>query len=170
MISHWKAHIKNQNPDKNVENDITGNWVAGHEGLGQVDRVRTSSLFWCSAAKVVLTINYTLILEVILISVFKINSKNLLSSTLPKIQDQHSNQGGSVCRGEQPWWEEQGRQQRLQHQGRRVQVVRDDFASGVIFWQISSIDQAQVKKGFWLVCKNIGVKEISHEVGDAKKN
>ena len=108
-----------QNLDKN---NIAGNWVAGHEGLGQVDRVWTSSLFWCSATKVVLTINYKLILEVILISVFKINSKNLLSSTLPKIQDQHSNQGGSVCRGEQPWREEQGRQQWLQHQGRRVQV------------------------------------------------
>ena len=32
-----------------------------------------------------MTINYTLILELILISVFKINSKNLLSSTLLKI-------------------------------------------------------------------------------------
>ena len=71
-----------QNLDKN---NIAGNWVAGHEGLGQVDRVWASSLFWCSAAKVVLTINYKLILEVILISVFKINSKNLLSSTLLKI-------------------------------------------------------------------------------------
>ena len=48
--------------------------------------------------------------------------------------------------------------------------VRDHFASGVIYWQISSIDQAQEKKGFWLVCKNIGVKEISHEMGDVKKH
>ena len=84
-VKQWKlVDINNgwQNLDKN---NIAGNWVAGHEGLGQVDRVWTSSLFWCSATKVVLTINYKLILEVILISVFKINSKNLLSSTLLKI-------------------------------------------------------------------------------------